>query len=230
MKKTTYLLLVTICLSTIIGSLLIYGKMFLTTGSSLASSPTPIPEDRWYGEAKSMPDELMYWVLFQEIQALKEKDIESLTQGETTNFKTSFYTNRLGLQNSQFSALDSAVTECFTALQPVDQRAREVINQYRSQYANGELKKIQPSPSPNSFQPGRRKTLENLPPVPSEIGQLQNQKNQIILNAKEKIRLALGQSEFMQFDESVKRNATKVLVPLNLRSKVLPSLTPTPSN
>ncbi|HEY0049073.1 MAG TPA: hypothetical protein VGB68_07295, partial [Pyrinomonadaceae bacterium] len=204
------------------------------SGQGETPSPTPTPRLNLYTDAKPMPPELAYWALFQEIQALKDKDGESLAQSERTNFKNSFYTNRLGLESSQFAAVDTAATECLANIQPIDQSAREIIKKYRAQFPNGELKKIQPSSPPNKQQPARpQKSFESLPPVPAELKQLQNQKNQIILNAKEKIKQSLGQAEFAAFDSSVQKNAARVLIPLNLANKVLPPLatpTPTPGN
>lgn len=228
MKNMKYILIAVVCIVTIAGFIAV-GKSTVIEVSGANSTPTPTPGPRFYTTTKPMPAELAYWVLFQEVRSLKNRDLESQAEGETTNFKTSFYSDRLGLESSQFSAVDNAVNECFTNLQPVDQRAREIINQYRSNYPNGQLKKIQPTISPNDLHPARpKKSFESLPPVPAEIGQLQNQKNQIILNAKEKIRQALGQSEFAEFDASVQKNAHKVLIPRNLATKQLP--TPTPRN
>jgi len=199
------------------------------SGQGGTPSPTSTPGLNLYTDAKPMPPELAYWALFQEIQALKDKDSESLAQGETTNFKNSFYANRLGLETSQFAAVDAAATECLTNLQPIDQSAREIINKYRAQFPKGELKQISPSSPPNKQQPARpQKSFQSLPPVPAELKQLQNQKNQIILNAKEKIKQSLGQTEFADFDSSVQKNSTRVLIPRNLANKVLPALTPTP--
>jgi hypothetical protein len=203
----------------------------LTTVSGQAGtpSPTPTPGLNLYTDAKPMPPELAYWALFQEIQALKDKDSESFAQGETSNFKNSFYANRLGLDSSQFAAVDAVTTECLANIQTVDQSAREIINKYRAQFPNGELKKIQPSSSPNQQQPARpQKSFQSLPAVPAELKQLQEQRNQIILNAKAKIKQSLGSAEFADFDSSVQKNAARVLIPLNLANKVLPALTPPP--
>lgn len=218
--------------SVMLVGLILSGHPTLTKAWAVVEeTPTPSPDPKFYAETKAIPAELAYWVLFQEIQSLKQRDIESATQGSSSNFKSAFYDSRLGLESSQFTAVDNEVNEFFTALQPIDQRAREVINQYRSQYTNGELKKTQTPKPPDSLQPARpQKSYEPLPPVPAEISQLQNQKNQLILNTKEKIKQALGQTEFTDFDVRVQKNATKVLVPLNLANNVLPALTPTTGN
>lgn len=227
MKIPRKLLIIVVCLLTV-GTFFIANKNYLIEVSRASPSPTPAP--RFYANTKPMPVELAYWVLFQEVQSLKEKDAEFRSQGETSEFKSSFYSERLGLEASQFSAVDSAAIECLTNLQPIDQRAREIVDQYRSAYPGGELKKKTTTSSSKNVSGFPDALYERLPPPPAELTQLQNQKNQIILNAKQKIKQSLGQNEFSEFDTLVQKNATKILVPQNLATKVLPSPTFTPSN
>ena len=227
MKISRKLSITVVCLLTI-GTFFVANKDYFAEVGQASPSPTPAP--RFYGNTKPMPVELAYWVLFQEIQSLKEKDAEFRSQGETSEFKSSFYAERLGLEESQFNVIDSAATECLTNLQPVDQRAREIVNEYRSAYPSGELKKKTTTSSSINVSGFPDPVYEKLPPPPVELTQLQNQKNQIILNAKQKIKQSLGQNEFSEFDTFVQKNATKILVPRKLATKVLPSPTFTPSN
>lgn len=228
MKNMKYMLIAVVCLITLLGFIGI-GKNTITEVIRASPSPTPTPTKNFYATTKPMPEELMYWMLFEQISALKAKDAEMLTEGQNSSFKNSFYEENMKLQPSQFSAVDTAVTTFFSEIQPIDQQARQVINQYRSQYPNGELKKAENTDS-SKFSSGRYKSpVEKLPPPPPQLQQLQNQKNQIILNAKERIRQSLGASSFAEFDAAVKSDANKVLVPLNLGSRT-PEPFVTPNN
>lgn len=229
MKKYKNKFLLAFCLLVSFSFFWVVSMNYTTTTSVTAQSATPSPITRWYGETKPMPVELMYWSMFQEVQALKEKDAEFYVQGENTAFKNSFLSGRLGLQPSKFAAVENIVNVFFSDLQPIDQRARVVIDEYRAQFPNGELKTLVPAPTPNLRNPTRTQTYQTLPPAPAEIAQLQNQKNQLILSTKEKLRIALGASEFAAFDGMVKDNATKVLSPIHMNSNTLPKITPSPS-
>lgn len=229
MKNMKYMLIAVVCLVTLLGVTGI-GKNSITEVIGASATPTPTPVKNFYATTKPMPEELTYWMLFEQIKALETKDTESFANGETSAFKDSFYRENIGLQPSQFSAVDTVVTNFFSQIQPIDQQAREIINQYRSQYPNGELRKNQTTQSSGKFSSARSQSpIEKLPPPPTQLQQLQNQKNQIILNAKENIKQALGLSEFAEFDAAVKADASKVLVPLNLGSRT-PEPFPSPSN
>ena len=224
MKKATIILFAFVFVATLIAVVGISNDSLTTANAETDPNPTSTPSQR-YTETEPMPEELAYWVFFQETQSLKAKDTELHTQGTMTDFKTSFYMNRLGLDSAQVSSVDAVAADFVTALAPIDQRARDVINQYRSQYPNGELKKVQPAPTPDRFDGSRpQQTIESLPQAPAELTQLQAQKTQLILNYKDRIRNALGQAKFADFDGAVKANATKILLPINPNSKEMPKL------
>jgi hypothetical protein len=229
MKNKKYALLAALCLFLIFG----IGKSSITEASiAPEATPSPTPALRSYTETKPMPEELAYWVLFKEIQTLKERDTQNLAANDETFFKKSFYEDRLGLAAAQFASMDTIAADCLAQLQPVEQRARQVINEYRAPYPNGKLNKIQPAPPKNDgiYSISASKTIETPPPVPAELIQLQNQKKQIILNAKERLRQAFGTNGFAAFETSIHNNAAKVLSPIDFRSNRLPPLpTPTPT-
>lgn len=229
MKNIKYILVIAVvCLVTIIGFIGAGKGTLVEVGAN--GTPTPTPAKNFYAATKPIPEEMVYWMLFEQINELKTKDTQSSLQGETTTFKNSFYANTLKLSATQFAAIDNAVANCLSQIQPIDQQARQIINQYRSQYPNGQLVKKQPSqPSGEFYSPRIESPIENVPPVPPQLLTLQNQKNQIILNTKESIRQALGASSFAEFDAAVKEDANNILEPLNLGSRT-PEPYPSPSN
>jgi hypothetical protein len=222
MKIIRYALLLVLCLFLIAG--LISIQQSSRTEAMVMPDPTPTPA-RFYGSAESMPAEVRYSILFQQLSELKTTDVRNESLGTPTSFRNSFYENRLGLASSKWATLDGIVADCSAQIQPLNQRASELITQYRSQFPNGELKKPQPGIQPEGKFP---KTYEPLPPPPAELSQLQAQKNQIILNAKERIRLALGEADFAKFDTAVNESTARILVPINARP-VQPRKVPTPN-
>lgn len=228
MKNTKSISLLILCLVVAGCLLIVTSKNPITETSMVSAAAEPTPIQRFYGDVAPIPEEVKYFVLFQELKELNTTDATNQAQGNTTSFKNSYYTTRLTLQSSQATTVDSIITDCFTQIQPLDQRAKDVIAQYRSPYPNGGLKQPPPG-SPESNAPiASGKGFESLPPIPAELGQLQAQKNQIVLNAKERIRTALGTTDFAKFDAAVKQNATRMLVPINSYPTV-PRVVPTPN-
>ena len=177
------------------------------------AAPCATPRDVWSGGAFSMPPELLYSVLFEEIAILKQKDEES--SKPQTDFKNSFYEQRLGLQAEQFAMLDRATAEYLTKIKPIEHQAREIINQYRAQYPKGELEKPKTSQSLTKFS-GRffARSFEPLPPPPVRLKELQAEKNKIVTDLRDNMKQAFGSSEFMKFDAAVQKNiAHDVIIP-----------------
>lgn len=225
------LLLLVICMF-LVGSMLVTIDSSSLSDTTTVAAAQPTPTQRFYSDAPQIPEEVKYFVLFQELKELKTVDATNQAQGgTTTNYKNSYYSTRLELQSAQATTVDSIISDCFAQIQPLDQRAKVVIDQYRSQYPNGELKKS-PTPlpgAPENVAPHKSgKAFAPLAPIPAELDQLQAQKNQIILNAKERIKTALGTTEFAKFDAAVKRNAARMLVPINSYPNV-PRIVPTPN-
>lgn len=228
MKKIKYLPILVLSLLTIGGILLATNKSLMNVVSAV--NPTPTPQEKFIATTKDMPDEFMYSMLFLQINTLEQKDSESLAAGETTKFKEAYYENTLGLQPSQFSALDTVKSNAISQIQPIAQSARDIVEQYRAQYPGGLLKENEQNPTPEKFGTIRsQRPTEPLPPIPPELQQLQNQKNQVILNAKNSLEQALGQANFTAFDTALRKHYKKVMVPLNLRSRT-PEPYPSPSN
>lgn len=217
MKDTKYVLLVVACCVIGAGFFAGAGKDYLT--SAMGGSPSTTPGPRFYTEVKPMPEEIMYLALFQQIHALRQEDSKYQARGETTTFKETFYKTRLGLSPDKFTAVETAYTDYMARVEPINKRAGEIIKKYRDQFPGGELKKAVPAdPSKLGL------TYEKPPPAPPELGELQKQKDQVALTAKEKIRQALGQTEFSKFESSLRDYASKVLVPNNLNTGVLPKI------
>ncbi len=232
MKKSNYVTILFLCLFTFGGLFVFINEPTISTVLAVNPTPTPSPASagNFYATTKDMPDEFMYSMLFLQITSLEEKDSESFAAGETTKFKEAYYENTLGLQASQFAALDTVKNNAISQLAPIAQSARDIVEAYRAEYPGGELKTVQSTPTPQKFGALRSPRLtEPLPPVPAGLAQLQIQKNQVILNAKNSLAQSLGQTNFAAFDARLRKHYKNVMVPLNLRSRT-PQPYPSPSN
>lgn len=208
------------------------GKNYLTTATIVNASSSPTPQELFYGKTSTLPNEVTYFVLFQQLQEINAIDVQNRSQNQATQFKQTFYENRLGLQDSQMSNIDTIISNCFNQIRSLDHQAQSIINDYRALTPNGELKK-RTSTTSSSTEAGSKmgRTFEPLPPIPASLGQLQAQKDQLILNARNQIRSSLGNTEFEKFDAAVENNATRILVPINSFSTAPRSVpTPNPTN
>jgi len=198
---------------------------FITGGAEepiAGAKPIATPEPRFYADANPMPEEVMYYALFQQVDTLAKKDAEFRAQGETTTFKETFYRTRLNLAPAQFAAIETVKSGYLTGISALDARAREIIDKYRAKYPNGELKRLDPPKDASRMFLG----YETPPPVPAELNGLQKQKDQGARDAREKIRQALGDEAFAGFESSLRAHLTRVLVPLKLRNNALPPIKP----
>ena len=194
------------------------------------STPTATPKPtRWYGGVDKLPPEIIYEVTLKEIEKLSKKDGEAKSRGVTTNFKESFYANKLNLKSSQFDAVTNVTNDTLRQLKTLDERARVIIDQYRMQNSdNGKLfeksaQEIQDEAE--ARMDFRINPLREMPETPNELKQLQQQRNQLSLTARRQIKNALGDAAFSAFDNAVMTGST--LVPLNLYShQVQPAPSP----
>ncbi len=198
----------------------------LTTSVPVTAAPTPTstpcpslslsPHQIYYSETFPMAPEIMYGALFDEIDVLEQTDRQTKLQINSTALKISFYQNRLALKPAEFVVLDQIAGDYQTQLKILDRRAGELINQYRADYPGGNLRKNPPPQPPFGYLSVlSRSEFEALPAPPAELQQLERQRNQLILAAREKIRQSAGESEFARFERAVVNNAVKVLVPIN---------------
>ena len=183
-----------------------------TTGVAQAFV-TPTPRRVFWGGGSELAPELTYRFLFDEIAVLMWEDEQ---QPKKTAFKASFYEERLGLKPEQFARLDDIVSQYIEQTHTLDERARQIINEYRAQFPNAELPKPKPTPPVKKRFGGidwGEKQFEGPPVPPAELVELQARKNKLVLEMKEKLKKSLGDAEFTKFEVAVRRNADAIMEP-----------------
>lgn len=215
MKYFKYLSLAVVFLLMPAGLCLNPGSGFFSRNVLSQVTAVTTPRRVFWGAGDTLPPEITYRLLFDEIALLDEED--KRPQKSKTAFKASFYEDRLGLKPSQFAALDAVVSQYLEKRQALDVRAKQIINDYRAQLPNGELAKPKPTPESNKviINPMRlyQRPFEPLPDPPAELIELQARKNNLALEMKDKIKQALGEAEFSKFEAAIKRNAEGMMVP-----------------
>lgn len=139
--------------------------------------------------APSLPDEVVYWHLFRHVVALAKHADVLEKRGEDATKLRSLYKTLAQLSEAQARVLDDTATECTAQVAAQDRRAQEVIRAARAKPGEG-----------SRWRGGTP------PPPPAELAALQEERNAIILRAREKLQRELGEPEFQRFHAFVQEH------------------------
>ncbi len=144
-----------------------------------ATRPAPIPEHLTYG------------FFFNQIIALQQRatgrpDASVIGQVIRTSIE-----REANLNGAQILALNNIAFACVQQLRQQDARAGQIIAAFRARYPQ---RIIPPGESP--------------PPPPAELRVLQEERNAIILRARDRLRQVLGEQAFNRLDEILKRSTS----------------------
>jgi hypothetical protein len=109
------------------------------------------------------------------------------------------FREKADLSEVQAHLLTAIATDCVREVAVQDARPREIINTFRLR-----------------FPPGKLPIGVKLPPPPPELTQMQQERDAIILSARERLRLALGEDEFQRFEGLVTRRVAAAIEPTAL--------------
>lgn len=145
----------------------------------------------------AIPLRVVYRQLFHHYVALKNKAAELESQGKNGATARHYYKREAKLSDKLERELERVAAKTDKEVEQLDKKAREVINQYRAQYPNGQMKKG-----------------ETLPPAPPELQALQEEKNKAIMAGRDELRRAFGEDEFNRFEEFVRQNVASKMKPV----------------
>ncbi len=140
-------------------------------------------------EAQSIPDHAVYRQLFHHHVALKNKAEELERQGKNAKALRSFYKEAAGMTDDEARAFDQIASDCERDVAKQDDKAKAMIDAVRQRYPNGKVPKG-----------------EKPPEAPPELKAMQEERNTIILRARDRLRAALGEQEFQRFSQFVERD------------------------
>jgi hypothetical protein len=144
----------------------------------------------------NVPEHVVYWHLFHYHNFLMQKADEAERRGEDSSFLRNFYQREAGLDDRQATMLDEIAVQCELDVKAVDAEAKVIVDQVRAKYANSQLK-------PD----------ETVPPPPPELLALQERRNNLILQARDQLHKALGESAFNDFQTYVREKVASQIKP-----------------
>jgi hypothetical protein len=160
---------------------------FVTALSGVAFGQQGGAEDNSATDTNTIPLYVRYDILFRRIIGPQSGGLGAKTP---PNMDRTFYADLVRrdvqLSDEQARALVEIATECEGRVAEVNARARTIIEAARAQN-----------------QQARTQGQGELPPPPPELAQLQQERNSIILQAREKLRTALGEEAFQRLDKYV---------------------------
>lgn len=141
-----------------------------------------------------IPDHITYRFLFHHAAAFKKQAEEAESQDKSGASYRSFFRNKAELSDEQARTLNEISAQCERDMHEVDMKAKEIVTALRAPYPDGQLPHGQPPPPP-----------------PAELKGLTGERDAIVLLARDRLRKAFGETEFMRFDHYVKHDiASKV--------------------
>lgn len=159
------------------------------------SSPNSTPsvsgvsENRLDQSQASVPKHVAYGLFFGEMIALKKKAAEREKQGITGEAMRNFHKVRAKLSDRESQVLDQVAAECNDKVVKLNDQARTLINRERARHPNGKLK-----------------DGEALPTPPADLVQLEDRRKQTLLDARERLRMILGQKTFDRIDTFIQHD------------------------
>jgi hypothetical protein len=137
---------------------------------------------------QNIPQDVIYDQMFRHIKELNKKADEEASQGKDgTHFRT-LYKRLAKLDDRQAQALDDISADVDREVAKLNKRALKVISDLRARNPEGKLAKGELPPAP-----------------PAELKALSDERRNVILKARERLRASLGEDGFQKLDEFVQQ-------------------------
>lgn len=132
----------------------------------------------------AVPDHVLYDSLFRMDVSFRRKALEQQLLGQPVTSLQSYFKNNAKLTDEENEILRQIAIEFIEEIEPIDTRARQVTSDIREQHPYGEV----PAGS-------------EVAPPPAELGDLQNMRNEIVLQKRDKLSDRLGKDAFEKLDK-----------------------------
>jgi hypothetical protein len=148
-------------------------------------------------QVEPVPQAVIYRHLFHHIVMLNQEAQQEELQGNDGSAIRTLYQRLAQLSDEQAHTLDKIATNCDLQVESINTDAKRLIYQYREQSANTNRSQSQPQ-------------------MASELTALQGQHDAVILQSRDSLHSALGDTEFQRFDQFVQ----SVITPQFTQSKL----------
>lgn len=140
-----------------------------------------------------VPTHILYDQLFRVVIRFRRKaEVQRLT-GKNVTSLPNYFKKKADLSDEQNQKITDIALEFMENVEDVDAQAMDVISQFRESYPDGDIYEGQEPP----------------PPPPLELLNLQNQRNRLALNYREKLSISLGRQAFESFDRFIHNEFAK---------------------
>lgn len=140
-------------------------------------------------EPPDIPDHITYKHLFNHVNAFRKEAEKAEREGKDPEPFKGFFRRKAGLSDAHARDLEEVADQFEKEVGELDGRARAVVKEYLKQYPNGQV--------PYGETPA---------PRPPGLRQMAEQRDATVLRHRDRLRLTLGEREFMRFHGFVKRS------------------------
>ena len=139
-------------------------------------------------EKREVPDRIAFWFLFKKADTLEKAARKAEAENRNAVEYREFFKGKLDLTETQNKALTEIAATCVMEIEALDKQAQEIIKK-----GHEELKKNPPRPG-------------DAPPAPpAELAQLQNRRENTIIQFRDLLKKSLGDDKFAETDAYVKK-------------------------
>lgn len=137
------------------------------------------------------PDHVTYEFLFRHIANLESLADQKNQDGKDSSAIRNSVRNDFGLADPQAEYLKSVASDCLQQAEQLDQQARQIIDQTRALYSNGQV----------SGKPAEK--------CPGSLYALQAERNNVFLAGRLRLQQQFGDAGFALFDNLIKQRYSK---------------------
>lgn len=149
------------------------------------------------GQDPVVPDYVVYWTVFHKVVLIREKARELQAQGRLGQNRPAPLQQEAGLTQAQAIALEGIAFACEQQVKQQDAKAKVIADAFRAQFPGGRI--------PDNATP---------PAPPPELKVLWDERNAMILRARDQLRTAFGEEVFARFDGYAKSRFGKNVEPI----------------
>lgn len=139
-------------------------------------------------EPPEIPDHIAYRHLFNHVVAFRKEADKAEREGKDAEPYKGFFRRKAELSEDQAAVLDEIARECSKEVKGLDTKAKSIVDGYLAQYPGGQV--------PHGEKPA---------PRPTGLREMAQERDELVLRCRDRLRAALGEGEFARFNDFVKR-------------------------
>jgi hypothetical protein len=148
--------------------------------------PFAVPAQNPQGTPAVTSDSDLYYGIFHHVAVLKQMADTAQQQGQDRSNLRQLVRLRAGLTEAEGEALEAISVQCDSDVAAEDAKAKAIIDQFHAQYPPGVINPSFP------------------PQAPTVLDSMWQERNNIILTARDRLRVELGEADFAKFDQFVR--------------------------